>query len=106
MTRRPLTRVPILKSCVKCGRECQDGHALCPRCLAAANLSADLARPFPSLPMTTGEMRQALEAASFGSSVIAPEYVGSVCKHGFEDWRACGACTDAADFDDGTVTEP
>lgn len=95
--RRPIRSVPILKSCVKCGRECDDGHALCRRCLAATALSSDLARPFPSLPMTSGETRQAVEAAEFGSSVLVPP----TCPHGFADWSDCAACCSVADFDDG-----
>lgn len=105
MPRRPIERIPVRERCVRCGRRRRPGGgALCRSCYAKDALATDLARPFPKLSMTREEERQAREAESFGSSVVAPAYAGSICKHGFDDWTECGGCTDAADFDDGLPT--
>jgi hypothetical protein len=109
MPRRPIERIPVRERCVRCRRP--------------AELERDLSRPFPQMSMTREEERQAREAESFGSSVVTQElrehqkrilesvvtqklseYVPPTCSHGFDDWTECGACTDAADLDDGLPT--
>jgi hypothetical protein len=72
------------------------GNALCRRCLGKKKLAADLARPFPTLPMKREETRQAEEAVRADSSVLV-----RLCPHGFKDWSDCVTCVAAADWDDG-----
>jgi hypothetical protein len=101
MTRRPIKRVPVVEQCPKCGQHSRPDGPLCRRCYGRDRLRQDLARPFPSLPMTREEERQAREAASFDSSVITHHVPLQSCSHGYEDWSDCPACTNTADFDDG-----